>query len=236
MRTWLFRIAHNRALDYLKRYERRMGEPLEATERSIVDNEPEADAAIAREQAVHAAVSRFLQLAPAQRSCVILKDVLDHSLEEIASLLGLTVPAVKAALHRGRTRLRELSQASAAPTRNQPHSTALLNYATLFNARDWEAVRAMLLEDVRLDVVSTVRRFGRDQVGSYFNNYAQLRDWHLVPAWLDGREVLAAIRGEQNAQPAYFIELTIHAGRIAAIRDFFHVPYIAREAQFEMET
>lgn len=236
MRTWLFRIAHNRALDHLKRYERRMREPLEETESSIADAESDNEAALAREQAVHAAVSRFLQLAPAQRSCVILKDVLDHSLEEIAGLLSLTVPAVKAALHRGRTRLRELSQVSDETTRTQSHSAALLQYAALFNVRDWEGVRGMLLEDVRLDVVSALKRVGRDEVGMYFSNYGQLRDWRLIPAWLDGSEVLAVFRGEQAARPAYFIELTVDAGRIAAIRDFLHVPYIAREARFELES
>ena len=230
MRSWLFRIAHNRALDSLKRYDRRMGEPLEAIEDSAID--AEADAAIAREQAVQAAMSRFLELAPAQRSCVILKDVLDHSLEEIAELLGLTLPAVKAALHRGRTRLRELAQMSTTTTRTQPHSETLLNYAALFNARDWDGVRAMLLEDVKLDVVSMIRRVGRDQVGTYFTNYSRMRDWRLVPAWLDGREVLAAFRG-QETQPAYFVEVTIRDGGVAAIRDFFHVPYIVQEARFE---
>jgi RNA polymerase sigma factor (sigma-70 family) len=232
MRSWLFRIAHNRALDSLKRYDRRMGEPLEAIEDFTIDNKAEADAAIAREQAVQAAMSRFLELAPAQRSCVILKDVLDHSLEEIAELLGLTLPAVKAALHRGRTRLRELAQMSTTTTRTQPHSETLLNYAALFNARDWDGVRAMLLEDVKLDVVSMIRRVGRDQVGTYFTNYSRMRDWRLVPAWLDGREVLAAFRG-QETQPAYFVEVTIRDGGVAAIRDFFHVPYIVQEARFE---
>ena len=232
MRSWLFRIAHNRALDSLKRYDRRMGEPLEAIEDFTIDNEAEADAAIAREQAVQAAMSRFLELAPAQRSCVILKDVLDHSLEEIAELLGLTLPAVKAALHRGRTRLRELAQMSTTTTRTQPHSETLLNYAALFNARDWDGVRAMLLEDVKLDVVSMIRRVGRDQVGTYFTNSSRMRDWRLVPAWLDGREVLTAFRGQER-QPAYFVEVTIRDGGVAAIRDFFHVPYIVQEARFE---
>jgi RNA polymerase sigma-70 factor, ECF subfamily len=230
MRSWLFRIAHNRALDSLKRYDRRMGEPLEAIEDPTID--AEADAAIAREQAVQAAMSRFLELAPAQRSCVILKDVLDHSLEEIAELVGLTLPAVKAALHRGRTRLRGLAQVSPTPARAQPHSATLLNYAALFNARDWDGVRAMLLEDVKLDVVSMIRRAGRDQVGTYFTNYSRMRDWRLVPAWLDGREVLVAFRG-QETQPAYFVEVTIRDGGVAAIRDFFHVPYIVQEARFE---
>src|SRR4029450_3603894 len=43
MRSWLFRIAHNRALDYLRRYERRMGEPLEAAADVASDDAAEAD-------------------------------------------------------------------------------------------------------------------------------------------------------------------------------------------------
>jgi RNA polymerase sigma-70 factor (ECF subfamily) len=92
----------------------------------------------------------------------------------------------------------------------------------------------LLLEDVKLDVVSMIRRVGRDQVGTYFTNYSRMRDWRLVPAWLDGREVLVGFRGGQEAQPAYFIEVTIRGGGVAAIRDFFHVPYIVREAKFEI--
>ena len=36
-------------------------------------------------------------------------DVLGYSLEEIGTITEASVPAVKAALHRGRTRLRELA-------------------------------------------------------------------------------------------------------------------------------
>src|SRR5260221_11034006 len=122
-RPWLFRIAHNRALDHLRRYEARMGEPLEAVQDSAADPAPDPDDAIAPEQAVQTAGSRFVELAPAQRSCVILKDVLGHSLEEIGGLLELSLPAVKAALHRGRVRLRELAaqpRASAPPPAGSP--------------------------------------------------------------------------------------------------------------------
>jgi RNA polymerase sigma factor (sigma-70 family) len=105
LRPWLFRIAHNRAIDYLRRYERRMSEPLDAPELAA-DDGPDPEAALARDQAVRMALSRFLELPPAQRSCVILKDVLDHSLDEIAALLELSTLAVKAALHRGRSRRR----------------------------------------------------------------------------------------------------------------------------------
>src|SRR6185369_6391897 len=79
MRSWLFQIAHNRALDVLRRYERRMGEPLDLIEGSARDPSLDAESAVAREEAVRAAVSRFLDVPPVQRSCVILKDVLGHS-------------------------------------------------------------------------------------------------------------------------------------------------------------
>src|SRR4029078_13197331 len=115
MRSWLFQIAHNRALDFLRRYERRMAEPLELVEESAPDASPDAESALAQREAVRAAVSRFLDLPPVQRSCVILKDVLGHSLDEIAEMLSFSVPAVKAALHRGRARLRELNASAPVP-------------------------------------------------------------------------------------------------------------------------
>jgi RNA polymerase sigma factor (sigma-70 family) len=232
LRPWLFRIAHHRALDFLRRYDRRMRDPLEVAMDLADDDQP--DNRLAREEAVRAAVSRFLDLAPAQRSCVILKDVLGHSLEEIAALLELSVPAVKAALHRGRTRLRELSAASVPAGPPRAVSKAVARYVALFNARDWDGVRAMLAEDVKLDLVSRWKRAGRRDVGAYFTNYGSKSDWHLVPAWLDGREVVAVLRDAHETQPTYFMELNVVDGRVTAIRDFRYVPYIAREAAIEL--
>jgi RNA polymerase sigma factor (sigma-70 family) len=234
MRSWLFRIAHNRAIDYLRRYERRMGEPLEGAAEIAADDAAEPDIALARQEAVRGAISQFLELAPAQRSCVILKEVLDYSLDEIAAMLEMSLSAVKAALHRGRTRLRELSKVSRPPASRHATAPALARYAALFNARDWDGVRAMLVDDVKLDLVSRWKTAGRRQVSTYFTNYDSVSDWHLVPGWLDSREVLAVLREPSAARPAYFIELSLaDDDRVTAIRDFRHVPYIADEAQFE---
>ena len=184
MRSWLFRIAHNRALDYLRRYERRMGEPLEVAANIAADDVAEPDIALSRQEAVRGAISQFLELVPAQRSCVILKDVLDYSLEEIAAMLELSVSAVKAALHRGRARLRELTKAQRPAAPPRATSPALARYAALFNARDWDGVRAMLVDDVKLDLVSRWKAAGRREVSTYFTNYYSVTDWHLVPGWL----------------------------------------------------
>ena len=227
LRPWLFRIAHNRAIDFQRRYERKMSEPLDAADEAPTDEDPEE--AIAREEAVHAALGRFLALSPVQRSCVVLKDVLGHSVDEIAALVGLSRAAVKSALVRGRESLRgapDVPQPSAAP------SPALTRYADLFNARDWDGMRAMLAEDVRLDVVTRAQRQGRE-AGVYYTKYSESKDWSRVaPGFVDGREVLCVFR-EGEATPAYFIEIAFdEAGRVRSIRDFRHLPYIARDARF----
>lgn len=230
LRPWLFRIAHHRAIDYLRRYDQRMAEPLDEAAHELPGADADPEELLAREQAVHAAVSRFMALAPLQRSCVVLKDVLGHSLDEIASLLELSVPAVKAALHRGRARLRSLPPMAPPTAPTSAAEPAIARYAALFNARDWDGVRAMLGEDVKLDLVSRSRRNGKNEVSVYFSNYDIRHGWRLVPAWLDGQPILAVYRHPTDPRPGYFVELTLRDGRIDFIRDFRYVPYIAEEA------
>jgi RNA polymerase sigma-70 factor (ECF subfamily) len=232
MRAWLFRIAHNRALDWLRRTEVRMSEPLEDEDMHEAGSGDPEDL-LARKQAVGAALSRFMELAPAQRSCVILADVLEHTVEEIAALLDLSVPAVKAALVRGRARLRSLPAPVPASAVAPPaFSPELLHYIDLFNARDWDAVRSLLADDVKLDLVARAKSAGKRQVSVYYTNYDKKPGWHMAPALLDGREVIAAYRG--GAEPAYYIELQWQDGKLKAIRDYFFVPYILRDVKLSV--
>src|SRR6476661_2985854 len=94
LRPWLFRIAHNAALDHLKSHGTRLTEPRADLE-DVAGFDDAPDPAVVR-----AALGRFLSLPVSQRSAVILKDVLGHSLEEAAETMGTTVMAVKAALVR----------------------------------------------------------------------------------------------------------------------------------------
>jgi len=90
-----------------------------------------------RSYAVRSALLSFLALPVLQRSAVILKDVLGHSLGGIASTIGTTVPAVKAALARGRSKLRQMG-AQGPETREGAMAADeledLRRYARLFNA------------------------------------------------------------------------------------------------------
>ncbi len=222
LRPWLFRIAHNTALDFLKGHGRAHTEPrAELDDLAGFDDKP--DPAVVR-----AALARFLSLPVTQRSAVILKDVLGHSLEETAETMGTTVMAVKAALVRGRGNLAEEEREElqiATSTRE-----TLDRYAHLFNARDWDGVRTLIGDDCRLDLVSKSQRRGK-AVGMYFSNYAR-EDVQLRVVRLDGKLAFAAyVAGAQ--EPAYFILLELDAGRVTSIRDFRYVPYIATEAEFE---
>jgi RNA polymerase sigma factor (sigma-70 family) len=223
LRPWLFRIAHNAALDFLKSHGKKYTD-VHAEMDQIVGFEDKPDPAVVR-----AALARFLALPGAQRSAVILKDVLGHSLEETAETMGTTVMAVKAALVRGRAKLLEEERAQAASATMA--RAELDKYSALFNARDWDGVRALIGEDCRLDLVSKSQRRGK-QVGMYFGNYEKANVSVRVVR-LDGELALAAyVSGA--AAPAYFILLAWEAGRVVKIRDFRYVPYIATEAEFEI--
>jgi RNA polymerase sigma factor (sigma-70 family) len=223
LRPWLFRIAHNAALDFLKSHGRKYTEPRADIE-EVARFEETPDPAVVR-----AALARFLSLPITQRSAVILKDVLGHSLEETAETMATTIQAVKAALVRGRGSLLhpEGDEAQLAAT-----ARAELNrYATLFNARDWDGVRALISDDCRLDLVSKSQRRGK-QVGMYFARYER-EQVALRLVNLEGRLALAAyVAGA--ARPAYFILLEVRDGRVTSIRDFRYVPYIAAEAEFQL--
>ncbi|MDB4982353.1 MAG: polymerase, sigma-24 subunit, subfamily [Myxococcales bacterium] len=222
LRPWLFRIAHNTALDFLKSHGRAHTEPrAELDDVAGFDDKP--DPAVVR-----AALARFLSLPVTQRSAVILKDVLGHSLEEAAETMGTTVMACKAALVRGRGNLVVEEPAELQIARDTRET--LDRYARLFNARDWDGVRALIGDDCRLDLVSKSQRRGK-AVGMYFTNYAR-EDVQLRLVRLDAKLAFAAyVAGAPT--PAYFILLELDAGRVTSIRDFRYVPYIATEAEFD---
>ena len=223
--SWLFRIAHNTALDALRRRKR------QAAIRSDIDLADLADTSAATDARVAAAagLATFLQLPAAQRSSVVLIDVLGHSLTETAEILDFTLPAVKAALHRARTRLKELADApeEPAPSLSAAERERLRAYADRFNARDFDALRDLLAEDVRLDLVNRRRLAGRTDVSAYFSRYAEVSDWRIAPGLAEGRPaLLVSDPADPTGAIGYVVLLDWADGRIAAIRDFRFAPYV----------
>ena len=209
----------------------RAAEPIEAAHEVADPESPDPVEMMMRREAVETAVSRFVELPTMQRSVVILKDVLDQSLEEIAAMLDLTVNAVKAHLARGRARLKEVNaQAPARPAPRAP-SPEVARYVALFNRRDWDGLRAMLADDVRLnpgDLPATRRRRRRRHV---LRLLCGLRARAARPAWLEGREVIAVYEDSQAVKPSYLMWLEWKDGRISFIHDYNYVRYVVDGAE-----
>jgi RNA polymerase sigma factor (sigma-70 family) len=231
LRAWLFRIAHNRALDLLRSRAIRAAEPIEAAQYVIDEATPDPVETLMRQEAVRTAVSRFAELPILQRSVLILKDVLDEPLADIALLLGLTVDSVKAHLARGRARLREINAKAPLFPAIEPPSAAVARYVALFNRRDWDGLRAMLADDVKLNQSTHPVRFGSADVGMFFSIYAKIDGLWLAPAWLEGREVIAVFENPLDAKPSYFMWLEWRGDEITFIRDYKYVRYVLADAE-----
>jgi RNA polymerase sigma-70 factor (ECF subfamily) len=231
LRGWLFRIAHNKAIDHLRRTNH---QPMEQLDDYPLTAEPELP--LEEKELAAVALAVFLKLTPKQRSCVILKDVLGYSLAEISELLDATVPEIKAALHRGRTRLREFAQSVEVdtPVSLDEHERELLaRYIDRFNARDFEAVRAMLADEVRLDLIGRAKMRGVAEVSNnYFYNYLQLDDWHFGLGLVEGRPaILAYDPHEVSPQLAYFLLITWDGLQVSFIRDYRYARYVIQDAE-----
>jgi RNA polymerase sigma-70 factor (ECF subfamily) len=149
-KAYLFRIASNLWIDHFRRTERA------TPEERIMTSSPEQSLEIrdAAKQLLH-------RLSPQERAAVVLKDVFDFRLEEIATILQTTVGAIKAALHGGREKLAAPSGARAVA----PVSAALLDqFVAAFNARDLDRVTALLRADAIGEVVSMGVWYGRTAV------------------------------------------------------------------------
>jgi RNA polymerase sigma-70 factor, ECF subfamily len=230
-KSWLFRIAHNAALDFLRSRARQNAIRSNEDVDMIIDPLTVADDRLV----ASASLRTFMRLPVAQRSCVILMDVLGYSLQEIAGVMDSNVPVIKAALHRGRTRLRDLALEPddlPLPVLAEPERSLLIRYVDHFNARDFDGIRNMIADEVRLELVNRTRINGRREVGNYFHNYAGARDWHCVVGLVDRRPaVLVCDPGDPLCVPGYFVLLEWAGDRVVNIRDFRYARYATEGAE-----
>jgi RNA polymerase sigma-70 factor (ECF subfamily) len=156
-RAWLFRVASNLWIDQVRRQRQ-----------APVDEElPDSAAASEPRDAREAAGTLLVRLSPQERAALVLKDVFDLTLDEIAEALSTTTGGVKAALHRGRGRLSEpeapdaRAAGSGALDARAPRPGALDAFCDAFNARDIDRLTALLLDSAAVEVVGVTTRYGR---------------------------------------------------------------------------
>ena len=110
VRAWLYRVAHNRCIDTLRRP---APTPVERSERECDDRHDPCDEAERRET-LGQLVSDLQRLPEAQRSCLLLRELEGLSYSELGVVLEATQPAVKSLLVRARMGLADAAEARGA--------------------------------------------------------------------------------------------------------------------------
>ena len=239
-RAYLLRTATNLWIDAA----RRRGTEADALAEAAPDPAPSGDTA----GAVRDAGTVLLQrLAPQERAAVVLKELFDYSLEEIAAVLGTTVGAVKAALHRGRTRLRE-PEGEAASQRPVPSVALVDRFVEGYRAADIPGLLTLMLDTASVENVGSSMDVGRAA-------FARKPGWfdglvHGHPEWppqfayesarlerhvFHGEPLalgFATRRGREALES--IIRLTEEDGRIARIRAYAFCPETMRAVGEEL--
>jgi RNA polymerase sigma-70 factor, ECF subfamily len=218
---WLFRIAHNRCIDFLRRREVRQEAEAEAVAPDSVAPVEPPGPALGR-----AVEYLVLTLPPKERACVLLKDVFDYSLEEIADLIDSSVGGVKAALSRGRSKLASLPERPPAPRAASVELVQLLDlYVERFNRRDWDGLRELIAADARLRVAD--RFGGRLTESPYFGNYERMSAWRMAVGEVDGEPAIITLhRGADTWTPRSVVRLEFADRHIVRIVDYTHCPWV----------
>ncbi len=201
-RAWLFRVASNLWLDQVRRPRLAM--------------EPAAQAASSPVELREAAGTLLVQLAPQERAAVVLKDAFDFSLDEVAGILGTTVGAVKAALHRGRGKLLE---PDAEPGR-VPAQGVIDAFCAAFNARDVEGLTALLLESATVEVVGATASYGADELRQQMLRGMLFGSERLANAATQGGIEAGLVRGALPTPPR--AEVRAYRGEAIALLWYAH--------------
>ncbi|WP_327087822.1 RNA polymerase subunit sigma-70 [Nonomuraea sp. NBC_01738] len=249
LRAWLYKIATNACLDFLRAHPRRpqprpepvAGDPglpapvadavpwLQPYPDSLLDA---ADEVIERETIELAFLTAIQHLPARQRAVLILRDVLGWSAQETSESLELSVTAVKSALQRARPTLRahlpaeRLDWASAEPSAE--HLAVLQRYIDALEQPDAGKLAATLREDVWQSMPpAPIWIHGRAAFvgawGPQLSGPGSWGEWRLLLTRANRQPALAAYLrkdGEERFAPSWLAVLRVERGLIGQITTF----------------
>jgi RNA polymerase sigma-70 factor (ECF subfamily) len=227
-RAWLFRVASNLWINRTRRA-REVPAGTAASDAAAPLSEPR--------DTREAAGTLLSQLSPQERAAVVLKDVFALSLEETAEALSTSPGAIKAALHRGRTKLVD-------PEPREPGAVvpeALDAFCAAFNARDLDRLTALLLDTATMEFPGVLFESGAPalRAGSLHNTLFGCPDGHYLPSEPPRCEVRLH-RDEPillwwvGAEVDTVVRVTIEGALIAGLRNHRHAPELITEVCREL--
>lgn len=248
LRSWLLRIATNVCLTHLRRAQRRalpmtvdqepnsssvLGAPLprnawvEPVPDSwvIAPNLEPAALAVERESVRLAFVAALQALTARQRAVLLLRDVLEFRVREVAELLGTTEDAVNAVLRRARARLASWRPEPMPPIHDRRDRELLRRYVDAFERFDIDALVALLHKEATLSMPPYALWLrGTDAIGAWYRaTGATCRNSRMVPISANGAAGFGLYRhsaddGHHRAFAIQIIETAAH--RITALHTF----------------
>ncbi len=236
-RAWLFRVASNLWIDEVRRRRE-----VPASSAPVADESPDPVASRATREA---AGTLLVKLSPQERAAVVLKDVFELSLEEIAEALGSTVGGIKAALHRGRGKL--VDEAALPATETTPAPGVLDAFVTAFNAGDLDRLTSLLLDSAVVQVVGATTQYGPEAarrtvltgmlfgvrrlaaadpstgIDARFTQGVLLEPPRIEARWHRGRWVLVHwYKHSDGDHVRAFTMLELDGDRIAGLKNYFY--------------
>jgi RNA polymerase sigma-70 factor (ECF subfamily) len=220
---WLFRIAHNRCIDFVRSRNARL-----ATETAAAPQEEGYEPVPSLRRDIDLAFEHLVtRLPPKERACVLLKDLFDHSLEETADIVASTVGGVKSALKRGRTKLAAMPASQEQRSPSPPPAIHAL-YVELFNSRDWDGLRSLIRDDARLRISDVYAGAMRPE---YFTTFLRMpHPFRMVLGAVDAEPVLMLIGGLAEGALTAIVRLELAERRIAGVQHYARCPWLLKAA------
>jgi RNA polymerase sigma-70 factor (ECF subfamily) len=228
---WLAKVATNAWIDTVRRRRELPAELPENESRS--DNDP-LEVRDALEELVAV-------LSPQERAALVLKDVFDYPIADIALLVGTTEGAVKAALHRGRGRLADADRTARKERVVAPSRAVVDALAEAFSSYNIPRMMQLFTDDAHGDVVGMVSEDGKDTIqdGSIAHTFSpdmtsrfrpEVHEFEGEPlivlyGWVvdDDGEVI------EDEQPTDVLRVETRGDQVARLRWYYFCPEVLTE-------